>query len=389
LSHFRPKEVLHRAQKSEKEGQKKEAAKDYALLSVYLRKKNKFSDASKMISKAIALTPDSGRLYLEEAACFFGLKEELQAGESLQKCIQIGLEKKQLQVYLEHLDKYFGSFGFLRRKFFELWLSIDRTSAAPFLGLGKELIQELNWIEAKQLFIKGLRIEPENELLLEALTSVLQEHGNELEQDYFKRFRERKLSYDDFLVLIGTPPEPTANKKIEPKKVENGADLKELSELVTDLERELELDAEEDYEGVEPVIQEFLRKSNQVIGSDLQARLDLAFAFFEMGRFREAKLELNYIEAEHLLFGQAQHLLGTILLKEGSEVAALGAFQSSLRTALKGSSFWKETVYQLIRVNLKLGDQTNAKKLIEQMDKVDSQYRDLKNLKQSLKLETK
>jgi tetratricopeptide (TPR) repeat protein len=389
LSHFRPKEVLHRAQQSEKEGQKKEAARDYALLSVYLRKKNKFSDAGKMISKAIALTPDSGRLYLEEAACLFGLKEESRAGDSLQKCIQLGLEKKQLQVYLDHLNKHMGNCAPLRRRFFELWLSIDRTTGIPFLGLGEELVQESNWGEAKQLFIKGLRVEPENKLLWDSLEAILQKQGNEIEQDYFKRFKEKSLSYEDFVMLIGKPPEKTGHGKAEIRSVEKSSELKELSELVTDLERELELDSDEDYENLEPVIQEFLRKSNQVIGSDLQARLDLAFAFFEMGRFREAKLELNYIEAEHLLFGQAQHLLGNILMKEGSEVAALGAFQSALRTALKGSSFWKETVYQLIKINIKLGDRNNAKKLLEQIEKVDPLYRDLKNLKQNLKQELK
>lgn len=387
MSHFRPKEVLHRAQKSEQEGQKKEAAKNYALLSHHLRRKKKYLDAEKMISKAIQLTPDSGRLYLEEAACMLELNNEEKATGSVQKCIQIGIEKKQLQVYLTHLNKHFPEFSPLRRKFFESWLSIDRTSAAPFLGLGQEFEGAGEWNEAKQLFIKGLRVEPENGDLLEALDSGLRKYGNEVEREYFNRYRENKLGYEDFVTLIGKSPLSVVKPKENSKSNEEPQEIKELSDLVAELERELELDSDKDYESVEPVIKEFLRKSNHVIGSDLQARLDLAFAFFEMGRFREAKLELSHIEPEHVLFGQSQHLLGNILLKEGSEVAALDAYQSALRAAIKHTSFWKETVYQLIKINLKLGDYVNATKLLKEIEKVDPLYRDLKNLKLSFKQE--
>lgn len=389
MSHFRPKEVLHRAQTSEQEGQQREAAKDYASLSVYFRKKNKLADALKMISKAIALNPDSGRLYLEEAACAYALEDETRSAESIQKCIQIGIEKKQLQLYYGHLSKHFQDCSFLKIKFFESWLVLDRTSATPFLGLGEELLATKQWEQAKQLFINGLRVEPDHSVILTKLESLLQDHGNETERDYCKRFREKSLSYEDFVLLLGAPASRKAERQDSLQSQEKSSELKGLGELVSELEKELELDGDEEYENVEPVIQEFLRKSNQVIGSDLQARLDLAFAFLEMGRLREAKLELNYIEPEHVLFGQSQHLLGNILLKEGSDVAALGAFQSALRTSVKGTSFWKETIYQLIKINLKLGDQLNAKKLMDQLEKVDSQYRDLKNLKQSLKLEPK
>ncbi|MFM8269713.1 MAG: tetratricopeptide repeat protein, partial [Pseudomonadota bacterium] len=198
MSHFRPKEVLHRAQKSELEGHKKEAAKDYALLSVYFRKKSKFSDAEKMISKAISLTPDSGRLYLEEAICLFELKNTERASESLQKCIQIGIEKKQLQIYQAHLNKHLSEHPSLRQKFFELWLSLDRTTAAPFLGLGIELLQQGQWENAKQLFIKGLKVEPGYEALLSGLEKGFEAYGNETEREYFKRFQEQKLAYEEF-----------------------------------------------------------------------------------------------------------------------------------------------------------------------------------------------
>ena len=69
MSHFRPKEVLHRAQQSEKLGKAKEASSDFALVGSYLKKKKRFSDAIVMFDKSIRLTPDSGRLYLEKAIC--------------------------------------------------------------------------------------------------------------------------------------------------------------------------------------------------------------------------------------------------------------------------------------------------------------------------------
>jgi len=387
VSHFRPKEVLHRAQKSEKEGLVKEAAKSYALLSVYLRKKNKYPDAEKMIAKAIKLNPDSGRLYLEESACFLGMNDESRASASIQKCVQIGLEKKQLHVYFSHLHKHLTSNSWIRQKFCELWLSIDRTSPTPFLGLGEELLGQGKWQEARDLFLKGLFVEPTNETLLTALVSLMNQHGSPTEQDYLKRFLDKSLSLEQFMVLMGKPTDVKNERPKSSREVETAPELKELGELISELEKELEISSETEYENVEPVIQEFLRKSNQVIGSDLQARLDLAFAFFEMDRLREAKMELNHIQTEHLLFGQAQYLLGTILLQEGSDVAALGAFQSALRSAVKDSAFWKETVYQLVKLNLKLGDLDTAGKFIQQLEKTDPGYRDLKNLRKNVRKE--
>lgn len=388
MSHFRPKEVLQRAQQSEKEGHGRQAANDYALLSAYLRKKKKFTDAQSMVSKAIQLAPDSGRLFLEQALCFWGVGDESQAHASVERCVQIGIEKKQLQTYLAHLQRDFVGLNLLQKKFFDTWLSLDRTQLTPFLGLAELHFESGQMDLAKECILSGLRIEPTDQRLLELLEAVLEKSNKGLEGEYVQRFKKQKISLSQLLLLLGEKESVVSSSQNSPVKVApslgKSDELKDLSELVADLEKELELEIEEKFENVEPLIQEFIRKSNVVIGSDLKARLDLAYAFFEMGRYREAKMELGLIENEHVLYGQAQYLLGTILLKEGSDVASLGAFQTALRTAVKGTYFWKETSYQLAKIHIRLGDSVHAQKYLEQIEKVDPDYREIRALRKSV-----
>jgi len=386
VSHFRPKEVLHRAQELEKDGQKGEAANQYALLSFYLRKKKRWSDALKMVEKASALRPDSGRLNLEKALVLWGLEQPGDALQLIDLAVQVGLEKKQLEVYLKLLQKDSNAAPGVIKKFIESWIAIDRTSPVPFLGLAEFSEKEENWQEAKKLYLSALRIASQEEVV-KKLRKVLEHLSLPQEISALEKYQKGTLDLDRLVLLLGGKPPSQADSL--PETVAPVSDsvyeLKDLGELVSELEKELELDTEENFENVEPLIQEFRRKSNQVIGSDLQARLDLASAFFEMGRLKEAKAELALVDSDHLLFSQAQHLLGIILMKEGSDVAALGAFQSALRNAVTGTVFWKETVYQLIKLHLKLKDYPTASALVHKLEQADEQYRDLRALKDQLK----
>lgn len=93
MSHFRPKEVLHRAQQLESQGQRSEAANEYALLSYYLRRKKRWADALKMLDKAFPLRPDSGRLHLEKAMILWALENKPEALKCVERAVQLGLEK--------------------------------------------------------------------------------------------------------------------------------------------------------------------------------------------------------------------------------------------------------------------------------------------------------
>jgi len=380
VSHFRPKEVLHRAQQLESQGQRSEAANEYALLSYYLRRKKRWADALKMLDKAFPLRPDSGRLHLEKAMILWALENKPEALKCVERAVQLGLEKKQIEVYRKILEKDASDIPELRKVFFEAWVNLDRTALSPFLALAEFSEKEENWEEAKKHYLAALRISPEDQVL-DLLGGVLGKLSQESELKALERFSQKKIDLAHLILLLGGKTELGAkDKPLESA----GSALKNLGDLIQDLEKDLELDTEQNFDNIEPLIQEFRRKSHQVIGSDLQARLDLASAFFEMGRFKEAKSELALIESDHLLFSQGQHLLGIILMKEGSEIAALGAFQTALRGSGLGTLCWKETLYQLIKLHLKLMDFTPASTLAKKLEEVDSHYRDLKKIQEEI-----
>jgi len=379
LSHFRPKEVLHRAQQSEKLGKAKEASSDFALVGSYLKKKKRFSDAIVMFDKSIRLTPDSGRLYLEKAICEWLEGARDQALEDVDHCVRIGLEKRNLKPYLSHLKKECEDLPELRRRFFECWLSIDRTHFEPFLELGHHFVGEGHWSKAKTHLLMGLKLDPTNELLIEEMENALNQLGSQEERDYFVRFRGQELSISELATLLGE-----REVRFEASRSIQGNELKGLKELVSELERELDLDSEDRLDDVEPLVREFIRRSDSVVGEDGQSRFDLACAFYEMGRKQEALSELGKISSSSSVFSQALILKGKILVEEGSWVAAMGVYLEAVRATSRETQSWKEALYQLVLLNLKLGDSAVALKNLNELEKVDPSYRDLKTLKKEL-----
>jgi len=392
LNHFRPKEVLNRAREAEKAGDVRSAANGYAILSVYLRRKQRFADAKSMIEQAIKLTPKSGRLYLEKSLCEWSLDHAEEAKAAVQKCARLGIENRKLKTYLGYLEHDLLNLPQLREHFFDQWLAIDRTAITPFAGLAQALIAQEKWAQAKIVLLDGLVLSGSNVEVRELLNEVIIKLNNSTESEYWERFKNGEIEVNDLMVLLGSKPRDR-NLDFQPidesREEEQRDELKDLSELVEELEKELELDSEDKFENIEPLMVEFRRKSNQVIGSDAQARLDLAHAFFEMGRYREAREELSQIDASNVLFGQAQYQLGNILKSEGSEVAALGAYQTVLRVSAEDSPLWKEAAYQLAKLYFRMGDKQRATDMIFLLEKKDKDYRTLKTLKQQLGLNKK
>lgn len=384
MSHFRPKEVLHRAQQSEQEKRYREASSDYALLCVHLRRKNRISDAQKMIQKAIKLCPESGRFYLERAACEWSLGETESSEQSIEQCVRLGLEKKALTTYLDHLKDDLQDFVELRQKFIERWLLIDRTQFLPFLELAIIFNEQGKSSEAKANLLFALKISPEELSLHQLMDSIVEQTGNPEEMGFWTRFKKQEISLDELSLLLG----PKALEKNRPLSNPT-SELKDLSDLVADLERELELDVADVSDNVEALMNEFIRKSSQVMGGDYQARLDLACAFNEMGRKREAKSELEKIEVGHRLFSQAQILMGNILIQEGSDVAGMGAFQAAIRTSQKGSSEWKEAMYQLVKLQIRFGELKKGYELATELYQDDPNYREVRLIRKEIELKFK
>lgn len=384
MSHFRPKEVLHRAQQSEQEKRFREASSDYALLCVHLRRKDRLSDAQKMIQKAIKLCPESGRFYLERAACEWSLGNSEAAEQSIEQCVRLGLEKRALSTYLDHLKDDLQDFIELRQRFIERWLLIDRTQFLPFLELAFILFEQGKLSEAKSNLLYGLKVSPEEPSLHQLMDLILEQKGNPEEKGFWKRFKNKEITLDELSLLLG----PRTSEKARPLSNPT-SELKNLSDLVADLERELELDVADASDNVEALMGEFIRKSSQVLEGDYQARLDLACAFNEMGRRREAKTELEKIEVGHRLFSQAQVLMGNILIQEGSDVAAMGAFQAAIRTSQKGSSEWKEAMYQLIKLQIRFGELKKGYEMATQLYQDDPNYREVRLIRKEIELKFK
>lgn len=390
MGHFRPKEVFLRAQSSEKEGNSREAANNYALLSVYFRRKNKVKHAFEMICHAIRLSPHSGRLFMEEAACLWELNDATGARDSLKKAVSVGIRQKKFHDYVKVLNKTFQDVPDLRSQFYRLWLDLDRTQADLFNLFSEDLLQQGEKEEAKKLILQGLKSETGNELLLLRLIKWGEMFGSESEREMVRQFEKKEIDIDKLIIILGLDTQKQHHSEDEkntrspetlPEYSKDKYELKDLSKLVEELEKKLIVDLKIPFDNIEPLVDEFVKRSSEVIGADPRARIDLANAFFEMERLGEAKAELAHIEPNHELFDQAKYLLGLIFLKEGRDLLALGAFQEARRLAKPNSNLWKEASYQLLKIYFKLNDRLSAQKLYQGLYQVDPQYRDLKSFK--------
>jgi len=393
VGHFHLKKMLSQAQSAEEQGNLKEAANAYALISVYFRKKNKTKDAGKMIMNALRLVPHSGRLYLEEAACLWALKDVTSAKESVSKAVGYGVKQKQFPLYLKAVNKTFQNDPDLKEWFFSSWLDLDRTSPEPFNEFSDFLILQGKNSDAKKIILQGLRLAPQHSGLREKLQIWANQFGQPSEKETVFRFLNEEINLEQFLALFGVINSPHGDQSLkellfaQPEKLlleGEAGDMKELGQLIDELEKKLNLDLRTPFEDVSPLMQEFRRLSNEVIGQDSKTRLDLACAFFEMGRYKEAKDELEMIASEQELFGQARYLLGLISLREGRELAALGVFQEVSRLSEPHSNLWKESSYQILKLYLRFEDAASAEAVLQKLEQVDPTYRELKSIKNIL-----
>src|SRR5690606_2687781 len=83
-------------------------------------------------------------------------------------------------------------------------------------------------------------------------------------------------------------------------------------------------------------------------------------------------------------FAHAQALCGQIHLHEGSHLAALDAFQKSLRSPSRTQEVEWESRYQLIEVFFRLGDLRQAFVQAAELEKLAPEYRNLRRLKSQI-----
>lgn len=181
------------------------------------------------------------------------------------------------------------------------------------------------------------------------------------------------------VAVIDVPPEPEGSVS----EFEALTEEKTLGRLIEELEKELGTGFVAHKE-IEPLIEEFQRRSQNVLGADARARIDMALAYFEMGLLDQAQQEIALIEKNDPLFVEAQALSGQIWLASGNALSALEVFQACLRHPTRTPAVELEARYQLVLVYFRLGDVAEALTQAESLERLDPEYRDLKTLKEQL-----
>ena len=376
----RPKDVLHQAQEAEKTGQSKEASNLYATLASHLRRHEKWKEAMTMIGKAIELSKSSARLYLQKARIEVGLNDYSSAKTSISLFLQFSIQKKRVSQYSVYLEEQLKDYPVLRQKYYEELLSIDRTEPSAFLGLYRSYRQQSKLKESQNILLEALKIKGAEDRVLKELNEVLKERKLEESAQLLKKYQDRKISYDDLVSLLSE--EKSKGIKNENSEMMDGKTIeKGLGTLIAELEMELGVSLEEKRDTVEPLIKEFMKRSEAIIAGDSKARTDMALAFFEMGLSKHAKEELRPIQFADPLFLESQCLLGEILISEGSDLRAMEVFQQCLRDERATAAIKRQCWYHLILIYQRLGDLEQASNIAKVLEKNSHDYRDIRQLR--------
>ncbi len=376
MATFRPKEVLQLARDAEAQGKNEQAATHYASLSSYLRRHGKLDEALALIRKAVGLAPHYSRLYLQLSLCAELKGEKAEADVAIERFSALALEKRKVEQYRPLVESTLADHPRLKQKFFEAILVLDRTGVPAFLGRANALKEQGETEAAIGVLLDALQTQSETTSVLKTLEDLLRSEARSEALIHLGRFREGKISPENFVVLL--------SPRVGGDAVSEVVSEKPLRGLIEDLEKEMGIDIEAPYKEVEPLLQDFRKRSQAILGKDAQARMDMAIAYFEMGLYAEATAELGAIDAGDSQFGQSQVLMGEIYLAQGSELSALECFQSALRAKDSTFEVLREARYQLAQVFFRLGDYGQADGLVAELEKVAPDYRGVRWLKNQI-----
>ncbi len=382
MATFHPKEVFQKAREAERQGKNKDAAAHYASLSVYLRRRGKDAEAFTLIRRAIGLDPRMVRFHLQLAVCAEVNGDLAAADAAIEYFTEKVIEKGKSESQAPVVEKVLEDHPRLKKLFFDKVLKLDRTTSLPFIGRAKSL-RELGDVDgAVRELVDAISAGTDQKVVMGELGIALGQWGKPEALAHFERFSQGKISKENFLVLLRgltRPTEAAGGSSVGPLLEE-----KSLRSLIEDLEREIGTQIETPEKEIEPLLEEFRRRSQPILGKDAGARMDMALAFFEMGLHTEALEELAQVEETDRRFGEAQALVGEIHIFTGSYLAALDAFQRCLRIPERTSEVEQEARYKLVQVFYKLGDLQNAFSAAAELEKQAPNYRDLRQLKHQI-----
>ncbi len=381
MATFRPKEVFRLAREAEQKGDGKLAATHYAALSAYLRRRGKKGESLTLIRRALILAPQLARLHLQHALCAEINGHGDEAENAMRQFTQLTIEKQSVEKYRPLVESTLENVPRLRQMFYDGVLKLDRTTAAAFLGRSRSLHEQGDDRGALRVLVEALQTGSQKEDVLVAIEGLLRETGKAEALIHLGRYRDGKISQDNFLVLLGGAARPEGSVSAYPTATTE----RPLRDLIDELEREIGLPDVSDPESeIQPLLSEFRRRSEPILSGDSKARMDMALAFFEMGLSKEAQEELGRVDETDPLYAEAQSLIGEIALSTGSHLTALDALQKSLRCGNRTQAVEHEARYKLVHVYYRLGDLRQAFGQAAELEKLAPSYRDLRGLKNQI-----
>jgi tetratricopeptide (TPR) repeat protein len=389
MSAFKPKEILASAQAAEAKGDGRSASNQYALLSVYLRRKEKFKEAKLLICRAIQLSTKSARLYVQRALIEHGLGNSLEARAAIDLFSHYAMEKKNAESYGRYLDEHASTHPDWRQMFYEAVLQIDRTRSWPLIGLARAFEAQENSAGAEKALLEALQTKDDLKAVKNELLRLWEGLGKADAIASLQRMEDGKITPDEFLLLVSGKQK--SRTKAQPRPMEIAppptlaCDERDLKSLIFDLEKELGVELENKRDSIEPLLKEFRSRAQEVLGEDERGHLDMALAYYEMELFQASREEIQYIKETSPFYVEAQCLLAEVYRAEGAELQSLDVYQKCLRDPNLTEDQSVHCMYQLAQLFIRLGDPKKATSLLEGVEKIDPTYRDLRALTSSLK----
>lgn len=373
---FRPREVLKEAELAEQAGNARVASKLYHTLALHLSKKMRWPESYQLLEKAIKLSKKSARLQVLKALLTNKMGQKEDCLQAIKTFISLSIEKGKLTEYVAYMEDHLREMPALRKWFFEELLKIERTSSFAFIGLARTLV-ELNEIEnAKSILLEALKTKDLPQKVASQLKSVLEAGKEAHAQTFVDKYIGGQISHQELSSLLQGKSDPKISIQIPDWEGE-----KDLKGLIADLEKELGVTVESDIDSVKPLVSEFRRQANHLLGSDAKARIDIALAFFEMGLYQDATEELNYIPTVDPKHTEALSLQGKILMAQGADLKALAHYQKLLREAGLNEELVKDALYQMVEIYSRIHDFPKALEAAKKLEKMDPSYREIHRLK--------
>lgn len=385
-SAFKPKEVLREAQNAEKAGNNKVASNLYATIAQYLRRREKFSEALVTIDRAIRLSSDSARLHLQKARICSSMEQRGEAEKAMKDFASLTLQKKRTHEYAAAMESQLEELPSLRAIFYEAVLEIERTSSFAFLGLARAQKTLGEFAKARSTLFSALKMRDKEEEVLGELKSVLEMQKDPDAIPFVEKYESGELKLEDLISLLDGPKKsPHRSKKEHTLTSHPFTEERNLRTLIEDLEKELGIKVDEDHDKVEPLVKEFRKRSEPIIGKDSRAKLDMGVAFYEMGLYKDAIDTVRGLEVTDPLYVDAQGLIANIYNAEGSQLSALDVYQNILRIETLTMEQKKEYLYQTAEIYRKLGDYDLALEVLGRLEKLVPEYRESHRMKIELK----